>query len=419
MRADQENLFHTLIGAVTLILFAAAVYIGVLYTNGDRFKNLHSLYATFDAAGQGLQAHSDVKIHGVTVGTVKSVTLVEGQARVKMEIDSNQRVPRNSTAAVKPKTLFGEKFVDIEPASTAVEISGPFLGDGGTIAKTAPTRGTELEDVLAAAYPVLSKIDPTQLATVLDTLAQAGRGEGPAINQQLGNFQQLAAVAAANDLNTQELLSDFALLSNSVANDSPTLITLAKSLNVTLPQINARGDEVTSILQNLSRVSNDTANLLDANRVAQDKLILEGGQVLNTLIPRLSEVDPTIVGIRQFVQMLTEIGHVPYGPGTVLGAIKVVLGGGCPFGQVTPCTINGQATGPAGATTTKPAAVSAAAPAATANGGGTGATSAGTKTGSAATGAPKAGASPAPANALPQVVSGVNNVLKALGGLLK
>ena len=415
MRADQENLFHTLIGAVTLILFAAAVYIGVLYTNGDRFKNLRSLYVTFDAAGQGLQAHSDVKIHGVTVGTVKSVKLVAGQARVKMEVDSNQRVPRDSTAAVKPKTLFGEKFVDIEPASTAVEITGPFLGDGATITKTVPTRGTELEDVLAAAYPVLSKIDPTQLATVLDTLAQAGRGEGPAINRELGNFQQLAAVAAANDLSTQELLSDFALLSNSVANDSPTLVALAKSLNVTLPQFNARGDEVTSILSNLSRVSNDTANLLNANRVAQDKLILEGGQVLNTLIPRLGEVDPTIVGIRQFVQMLTEIGHVPYGPGTVLGAIKVVLGGGCPFGQVTPCTVNGQSTGPASGAT-KPAAVNGVATAG-ATGTGTGTAPRSGSGTSAATGAPKP--APAPANPVPQVVSGVNNVLKALGGLLK
>ena len=58
----------------------------------------------------------------------------------------------------------------------------------------------------------------------------------------------------------------------------------------------------------------------------------------------------------QFVQMLTEIGHVPYGQGTVLGAIKVVLGGGCPFGQVTPCTaVGGVATPGATAAAATPA----------------------------------------------------------------
>ncbi len=394
---NGERVVHALTGLIALMMFLAAVYIGVLYTNGDRFQSLRSLYASFDAAGQGLQAKSDVKIHGVTIGAVKFVKLVNNRALVKMEIDRSQQVPKDSVAAIKPKTLFGEKFVDIEPANTAVEVAGPFLGDGGYVAKTLPTRGTELEDVLAAAYPILSKIDPNQLTTVLDTLARAGQGEGPAINRQLGNFQQLADVAVAHNLDTQQLLSDFSLLSNSIANDAPNIVALAKSLNLVLPQVTARGDEITTILGNLSRVSNDTANLLDANRLAQDKLILEGGQVLGTLVPRLSEVDPTIVGIRQFVQMLTEIGHVPYGPGTVLGAVKLVLGGGCTFAQVTPCVPGGQPTAKVG----PPAAATAPRAAAT--------------TPAAGPGAVPPGLAPG----LPQVVQGVGNLLKLLGGLGK
>jgi phospholipid/cholesterol/gamma-HCH transport system substrate-binding protein len=415
---DKDRVIHALTGAIALMLFSAAVYVGVLYTNGDRFKSLRSLYATFDAAGQGLQAKSDVKIHGVTIGSVKSVKLVNGQARVKMVISRDQQVPKDSSARIKPKTLFGEKFVDIVPNDTQVELTGPFYKDGDTITQTAPTRGTELEDVLAAAYPILAKIDPNQLTVVLDTLAEAGRGEGPAINRQLGNFQQLADVAVAHDLDTQQLLSDFALLSASIANDSPNVVALAKSLNIVLPQVNARGDEITSILGNLSRLSNDTANLLDANRAAQDKLILEGGQVLSTLVPRLSEVDPTVVGIRQFVQMLTEIGHVPYGPGTVLGAIKLVLGGGCPFGQVAPCTPTGQPASKAAAAAAA-ANTTGATPKAT---GASGTAAPTSKAGTAATGT--AGTAPnAPNGAnnpgLPQVVKGVNNLLKLVGGLLK
>jgi phospholipid/cholesterol/gamma-HCH transport system substrate-binding protein len=399
---NRERAIHVLTGAISLMLFAAAVYIGVLYTNGDRFKSLRSLYASFDAAGQNLQAKSDVKIHGVTIGSVKSVKLVDGRALVKMVVERSQQVPKDSSARIKPKTLFGEKFVDIvpDPAHPEVEVTGPFLGDGDTIAKTDPTRGTELEDVLASAYPILSEINPADLTTVLDTLAQAGQGEGGAINRQLGNFQQLADVAAAHNTDTQQLLSDLSLLSGSIANDSPNLVALAHSLNVVLPQIDSRGDAISTILGNLSRVSNDAANLLDANRATQDKLILEGGQVLSTLIPRLGEVDPTIVGIRQFVQMLTEIGHVPYGPGTVLGAIKLVLGGGCPFAQVAPCT-------PAGQPTSNPAAAAS-----------SGASNRTATAGTAGTGA----TTPAPANPLgpittvvPQVIKGVDNLLKLIG----
>jgi phospholipid/cholesterol/gamma-HCH transport system substrate-binding protein len=422
---DKDRIVHALTGAIALILFSAAVYVGVLYTNGDRFKSLRSLYATFDAAGQGLQAKSDVKIHGVTIGAVKYVKLANGQARVKMVISRDQQVPKDSLARIKPKTLFGEKFVDIVPKDTQVELTGPFLKDGDTITQTAPTRGTELEDVLAAAYPILAKIDPDQLTVVLDTLAEAGRGEGPAINRQLGNFQSLADVAVAHDLDTQQLLSDFALLSSSIADDSPNVVALAKSLNIVLPQVNTRGDEITSILANLSRLSNDTANLLDANRATQDKLILEGGQVLSTLIPRLSEVDPTIVGIRQFVQMLTEIGHVPYGPGTVLGAIKLVLGGGCPFGQVAPCTPTGQPASKAAAAAAAAAANAASAASAasavpkTGAAGASAAAAAGATTKGGAPASPTTGAPGASNPGLPQVVKGVNNLLKLVGGLLK
>src|ERR1700737_2795528 len=103
---NRDRVVHTLTGAIALIVFSAAVYVGVLYTNGDRFKSLRSVYATFDAAGQGLQAKSDVKIHGVTIGAVKFVKLVNGQALVKMVISRDQQVPKDSTARIKPKTLF-------------------------------------------------------------------------------------------------------------------------------------------------------------------------------------------------------------------------------------------------------------------------------------------------------------------------
>ena len=403
---DRDRSIHVLSGAIALILFCSAVYIGVLYTNGDAFKRFYSLYASFDAAGQGLQEKSDVKIHGVNVGQVKSVRLANGAAcesthttdcaLVKMSINDSTRVPVDARAMVKPKTLFGEKFVDLDPGSVAQETQGPFLAPGATITRT--VGGFELENVLAAAYPILKAVNPADITVILDTLAHAGQGEGPAIARQLGNFQQLADLAVAHNLDIAQLLSDLALLTNAIADDSPTIIALAQSLNAVLPSINQRGDAVTSILGNLSRVSNDAANLLDANRATQDKLIVEGGQVLSALLPRLGQVGPTIVGIRQFVETLAEIGHIPYGQGTVLGAIKLVLGGGCIFGQVSPCL----PTGTKPAVTATPRAATAAPP----------------TTAPAARAPAGIAAKPGPANGGAQLVKGIQALLNLVGGLI-
>ncbi len=308
--------------------------------------------------------------------------------------------PSDSRAVVQPKTLFGEKFVDINPGPPQSETTGPFLGNGGTITNT--VGGFELENVLAAAYPLLRDIHPEDLTAVLDTLASAGAGEGPAINRQLGNFKQLADVAVVHNLDTQQVLSDLSLLSNSVANGSPDLIALAQSLNGVLPAVVQRGDEITSILGNLSRVSNDAANLLDANRPAQDKLVNEGGQLLNLLVPRVNEFGPAIVGVRQFAEVLAEIGHIQINGGTTAGAIKLVLGGGCLFGQATPCSPTSVYTGKAAtaAAATRATSTPAIAPAATA----------------------PAGATPAAASAAgggPTQVTGGNALLNLLQGLLR
>ncbi|MDP9074914.1 MAG: MCE family protein, partial [Actinomycetota bacterium] len=336
-RPASERAVRVLTGAIALTLFAGAVFFGVKYTQGD-LRRVYYLNASFDTAGQGLASQSDVKVHGVNIGRVRSVSLVNGRALVRMEISHGQNVPRASSAVVQPKTLFGEKFVDIRPDSVAAETAGPFLHNGDTITRT--VGGIELEAVLNAAYPILKALDrsPQDLTILLDTVARAGAGEGPAISRQIGNLQQLADIAVAHRLDTTQLLSDLAVLSDQIANSSPDIIALAASLNQVLPPINQRGAEVTSILGDLSRLSNDAANILDANRPAQDSLINGGGQVLNVVTSRLGELAPTIVGIRQFVEVLAEIGHIPYGNGSVMAAFKLVLGGGCPFGRVSPCS---------------------------------------------------------------------------------
>jgi virulence factor Mce-like protein len=330
----NERAVRILSGAVALLLFSAAVYFGVKATSGA-FRPVYSLYATFDTAGQGLASKSDVKVHGMDIGVVKKVTLTNGRALVKMTIYKPQRVPVGSRAVIRPKTLFGEKFVDIDPGSTQHEANGPFMKNGDRITNT--LGGFELEQVLGKAYPVLKGVRPEDLTTVLDTLARGGQGQGRAIHRQIANWQTLSDIGVAHNADTRQFLDDFALLSNELANRSGDLVALAQSLNSALPPLDQRGDEVASILDNLSRFANDFADILDANRPFQDKAVVEGGQTLNVLSGRAGQIAPLVVGIRQYLQAQAIVGHIPYANGSSLAAVKLIAGGGSPCGQGTPC----------------------------------------------------------------------------------
>jgi phospholipid/cholesterol/gamma-HCH transport system substrate-binding protein len=386
----REHLYRSLIGAVAVIVAVALVFFGVKFSNGA-LKPVYYLNASFDAAGQGLQSRSDVKIHGVNVGTVKRVSLVNGRALVRLQINKGQKIPVTAAALIRPKTLFGEKFVDLNPGSPQQEASGPFLRNGQSIKDT--VGGFELQKVLASAYPILTAIKPEDLTTVLDTLAQAGSGEGPVINHAISNFAQLNALGVAHNADTQRFLDDFALLSQELAARSGDIVSLAKSLNSALPPLNQRGDEVSSVLDNLARISNDTADLLNANRAFQDKAITEGGQTLSILAGRANKLGPTIHGIAEYLQFQAIVGHIPYGnTGSYLAGVKLVLGGGCVTGQGTCGPANLPNPGQILGTSAAPAAPAAAAPAAP--------------------------ATPQTPFSLPQQQTGGNAILSLLQGLL-
>ncbi|MBV9410629.1 MAG: MCE family protein [Acidimicrobiia bacterium] len=313
-------------GLIAIMLFAALTVFGVWLGAGKLSPKYH-LHARFTAAGQGLQNGSDVKIHGINVGAVTTVHLVNGEAQVNMALQDGEKVPTNASATIRPKTLFGEKFVDIDPGPN--EATGPFLKNNGFIKET--TGGFELEQVLSDAYPILQAIKPEDITTLLDTLAQSGQGLGPEINRQIVAFQQIADINVAHDADTREFLDDLAKLSDSLANSAPNLVAGAQDLNVALPDLNAQAPNLTILLDQLTRLSSDTADILEANKGFLNKSATEGGKTIQLLYDNRNQLPAVITSLQQFFQVLGEAAGTlpdPSSPGTTLATIKFIVGGG-------------------------------------------------------------------------------------------
>ena len=316
-------------GLIALVLLSGTVVIGVKASFGE-FDNVYVLKASFANAGQGLQKGSDVKIRGVNVGKVRSVSLVDGRAMVTMEISHSTKIPTTATATVRPKTLFGEKFVDV--ALGDGEVSGPYYSHNGDLldrcdkskqpSQSCAVGGFELEQVLGDAYPLLSKIDPGELFTVIDTFAQSGKGLGPAINRQIVNGQKVLDVMAAHDADIRQLLTDLATFADQLGVRAQDLVSAANDLNVALPTLNSRSGALTTLLQQTARFSNDVADLLLNNKDFIDKSFGGGQQVLDTIYDRRNDLVPLIVGLREYLQTLTEAIRIPVGDGTLMAAVK-------------------------------------------------------------------------------------------------
>ena len=77
---------------------------------------------------------SDVKIRGVNVGEVASVQSGRQPGPLRLRIEDGTEIPATLPGRHPPKTLFGEKFIDIIPGDD--ELSGPVPAPTATRSST-------------------------------------------------------------------------------------------------------------------------------------------------------------------------------------------------------------------------------------------------------------------------------------------
>ena len=330
-------------GLCALVLMFGVTTVGVQWAFGT-FDDGYRISADFAAAGQGLVQGSDVKVRGLDVGHVDSIELRDGRAIVTMFIDEGHDIPRDSsTFTIRPKTLFGEKFVDVilGPA----EGDGPYFEDGDEVPRffeegepepegvlrDAEGRGLrsaggfELERVLADAFPILEAIDPDDVSILLDELSRAGDGLGETINRSIVNGEQVLDVQAARDAETRQFLEDLADLAGELAVRAPDLVAGAEDLNVALPVLTENPEAFTALLVELERTAGELADLLEANTAFIDSVYGDGQAVLDVLFSRRSQIIPLVIGLRQYVEVVSSVARIPVGDGTIMAAVKGLI----------------------------------------------------------------------------------------------
>ncbi|MDP2560696.1 outer membrane lipid asymmetry maintenance protein MlaD [Psychrobium sp. 1_MG-2023] len=126
-----------LVGSFLLAGIAAILMLGLKVADSQMGGNSQSyeLTAKFDNVG-GLKVRSAIKVGGVVVGRVSSISLdSDFSPKVTMEIDSNfNQFPDSSSVAILTSGLLGEQFIGLTPGFVDEETE--ILTDGGVIEDT-------------------------------------------------------------------------------------------------------------------------------------------------------------------------------------------------------------------------------------------------------------------------------------------
>lgn len=155
-----------------------------------------SVQVTVETSHIGLQLgrHADVKLRGLIVGEVRDVRSDGHTAWVDVALrpDATTVIPANVSARIVPKTLFGEKYVELVVPDRPARRT---IAEGDVIRRERTSVGLEVEAVLEDVYPLLRTLRPEQLNATLTALATAleGRGEdiGASLNRLDGYLTKL------------------------------------------------------------------------------------------------------------------------------------------------------------------------------------------------------------------------------------
>jgi virulence factor Mce-like protein len=170
-------------GIAFLAVIAMLVGLSIaLYTKAFTPVVMVSLHT--DRVGNQLSTHADVKLRGIRVGEVRKIRSTGHGATIQLALSEGTAhlIPSDVSAQLLPKTLFGEKEVDlqIDAASTARPIRA-----GDVIPQDRSRTSIETERVLNDFLPLLQSLKPAQLSLTLNALSSALRGRGDRIGHNL------------------------------------------------------------------------------------------------------------------------------------------------------------------------------------------------------------------------------------------
>jgi virulence factor Mce-like protein len=217
-----------------------------------------------DRIGNQLSAPADVKLRGLIVGEVRSVSSKGEGATIALALDPEKikLIPKNVEAQLIPKTLFGEKFVSLViPTAPSAE----HLQAGDVIPQDRSEAALETERVLDNMLPLLQSLKPAQLSLALNALSSALRGRGDRLG---ANFARVDAYFKELNPELPAIQEDFrglADVADSYAAAAPDLLRLIDNSAAISRNLVDQKEELDAFLSSTTTFADTFADVLNEN----------------------------------------------------------------------------------------------------------------------------------------------------------
>jgi phospholipid/cholesterol/gamma-HCH transport system substrate-binding protein len=205
----------------------------------------------------------DVRIAGVTVGSVKGVKIYDrSHAIVTFAVKSDVPMTTASHADVRFLNLVGARYMSI----TQGRAGAPRLAKGGTIPMDQTTPALDLTALFNGFQPLFTALDPDQINELSLNLVKVLQGEGGTINELLSRTASLTNTLADRDELIGDVITNLSQMLGTVDAHHQQLDDLVVQLKGWLGNLSDDRKTIGASLTNVSALSAQLADLLVQGR---------------------------------------------------------------------------------------------------------------------------------------------------------
>ncbi|MDO0937674.1 MCE family protein [Streptomyces sp. DG2A-72] len=267
MRVLRLRLYGVVFIAVLALLLSLSV---AVYQQA--FTPVVRITLEADSLGNQLDRRADVKLRGLLVGEVREVRADGTKATLDIALKPEHvsYIPADVHARLLPKTLFGEKYVDlVVPAGS----SARSIRAGDVITQDRTRVGIELQQLLNDLLPLLRTVEPGELNATLSAFATALEGRGDRIGANLTRVEAYLRGLNPHLPSLKEDIARFADVAEVYGDAAPDLMRILRNTVTTSRTLVEQKDQLAAALTSTTTAADTADGFLDRTG---DRLIALG-----------------------------------------------------------------------------------------------------------------------------------------------
>jgi phospholipid/cholesterol/gamma-HCH transport system substrate-binding protein len=274
---------------VPVVILALVVAAAVTMFHGGDTKTLVAHFPRAVSIYEG----SDVRVLGVPIGQVDTVTPDGTDVVVKMSYDANVKIPAGAKAVIVAPSVVGDRFIQLTPAYTG----GDTMADGADLGTDRTAVPLELDQIYSSIDDLTVALGPTganqkgALSDLLEVTAKNFGGEGAKFHQTIQDFGRLSQTL---DDNKEQLFGSARELEGfigTLARNDGVVRRFNTSLGNVSSELAGERQELRSSLHNLAIALGQVSSFVKENRDVLGRNIKGLDQVSQVLVKRRDELD--------------------------------------------------------------------------------------------------------------------------------